>query len=595
VRSRSRRRIAAAAVGVALATGFLAPTNAQTSSNEPSCPDPVENVSAEMRFDRVRPAVDERGASSDQPINAVFTYTRQPSVPGRQSRINSIAARVYACGPAQITPQPDSMDVPGNGDTDLSVDWTPTFETNGTYAVQLLAYGERPEATTTVEQRSEVVFHFVMAVPPRAPTGVRTSQSKGVVTVAWSNADREKDLIAYEVRRARQGSTEFATVKNGLVAPDVSSVTDTPPEGTWRYHVIAYRPEVEQGSRSSDVTTEVSAPAPAATTATSGGAGPTSGSNPDGTRTTAGSTGSATTVSGGAGGAGAGPTSGGASPGGVDLSNFAAALNARRSTPAGRVEPPDPGFQETLPFRVPTTDGLAAGEEDPAELGGDEPNVGVGQGLASDPGERRRSLGFVAFGLLLFVLSMTGLFVKGEVARADELDLQTLEGADDEPAEASPERPTRRALREAARAEQAASAAAPAVAAVTAVSAVTAVTAAPVARVRRRARPVTSTSTATTDAPTVDVAAHDRFADLVEPAPPPGATNGSPQPHARRRRTAMPLDAPGLDVPDPVFRATPARARRTPTPRLPARPAPATRPKAKATTTTVRRSTARRS
>ena len=104
--------------------------------------------------------------------------------------------------------------------------------------------------------------------------------------------------------------------------------------------------------------------------------------------------------------------------GGVDLSHFAAVLNARRSTPTTRVEPPDPGYEETLPFKAASSgDDPAVGE--PIEQGS---GGGLGQRLIADPEARRRSLGFVAFGLLLFVLGMTGLFVKGEVNRADELE-----------------------------------------------------------------------------------------------------------------------------------------------------------------------------
>jgi hypothetical protein len=39
-----------------------------------------------------------------------------------------------------------------------------------------------------------------------------------------------------------------------------------------------------------------------------------------------------------------------------------------------------------------------------------------------DGSDRRRSLSFLAFSLLLFVMAMSLLFVRGEVKRADQLD-----------------------------------------------------------------------------------------------------------------------------------------------------------------------------
>ena len=355
--------------------------------------------------------------------------SRRPIVNSYNGEITEMRVVVLACEPGQIPPPaPDPVRPVGEPRT-ATFSWTAEFTTNGRFAIVLEAQGSN---TSGDVQTARVVAPVQLAVPPKKPTNVSvTDPTNGVVTVSWDYVDPEPDLFGFEIRRAKQGTAEYTTIRNGAVGPKVRSVSDTPPVGAWRYQVVAYRSGAPEGAVSRDDTVEVAEPAP---TATSDGGGTTSG----GTGASSSSTGSGTAGSGSGSDSGSATTAvGSGSPGSpntprasVDLSQFAAALNARRTPATVRVEPPDPGFDETLPFDTSRAREAEEAEE-PEELGADEPNVGLGQRVAADPGERRRSLGFVAFGLLLFVLSMTGLFLKGEVKRADLFDLDALDDPDE--------------------------------------------------------------------------------------------------------------------------------------------------------------------
>lgn len=408
-------------------------------------------------------------------IEGHVTNEHTQPVVGPNGKVVTIDARFVACREGQVTPPAPDPIKADQRDVDFAFPQV-TFRTNGPYAVVIKATGSSTDGRT---QSAQVVVPIKLAVPPKKPVDVEVSPpANGEVTVTWSTDGREPDLIAYEVRRAKQGSSEYVTLENGLVDPSVHAVTDAPAIGTWRYHVVAYRADVAEGAVSRDATVEVAEPAPAPSPGTgSSGGGTTGAAGP--------SSGSSTSTSGSAATASESTRT-------VDLSDFAAFLNARRAAPPKRVEPPDPGFERILPFAAGDELGV---EDDPAEPGADAPDVGLGQArLAADPGERRRSLGFVAFGLLLFVLSMTGLFVKAEVKRAD------LEGlAPDDLVDADPE-------------------------------------------------PTSAPSPPDDDPSATRNGHHGGFSDLADPA-----TNGRPTgtTPAPRRRPDPPLDAPGLDIPDP--------------------------------------------
>ena len=544
------------------------------------------------------------------PVEATFTNQSQDFLNRPNGEITQMRASVLSCAAGQVVPTSPEPTEPEGEPRTASFTWDAQFTTNGRYAIVLEADGaSSPPART---QSARVVVPVVLAVPPKKPTNVEVSDpSNGIVTVSWDYVDPEPDLFGFEVRRARQGSGEYTTIKNGALGPKARSAPDAPPVGAWRYQVVAYRQGAPDGAVSRDDTVEVADAAPSADTTDTAGTSTDGGANAgDGTSSTL---------------ASSAPGSPSTPRASVDLSQFAAALNARRTTPTLRVEPPDPGFDETLPF-APREAELEA--EDPEELGADEPNVGLGQRVVADPGERQRSLGFVAFGLLLFVLSMTGLFLKSEVKRADLLDLDPSDaepdGADRPAVEPAEDRPLVAATAAAAALPrrrrrtpitEAPAEAPPLEPPVNAVSAARTrrsrpdseqlpvppvvghrvlTIAAPEEASSRRPRPRRSAAPSTDPAPVAanrgsaieipetrrrwsgrpaaaatnghapvaTTAAHD-FDDLADE---PSTTiktnaNGAAATRTSRRRPAAPLDAPSLDIPDPVA-ATRTRPRK---------------------------------
>ena len=580
----SRRPLLGAVAGLlALALGTALAPASHAAAEQASCPAATDADSQNLlQFEAIDLHDASPSADPHQPIE--FRITNNGSSIGpRGPEVNEITATIVGCKDGQQLPDPTSAHVDQGTSNSMDLAWAADFTWNGEYDVVIDAKGRRPSGLTYTNQSLHVVKRVHLAVPPQKPTGVKASTANGVVTITWSNTGREPDLIAYEVRRAKQGTNDYVTVKDGLVQPTVSSVSDLPGEGAYRYQVIAYRPDVEAGTASSDATAEITAVAPGETTGSGSGAGGTGGgastSGGGGAGTSATSTTLPKITTGGAGGT-------------VDLSHFAAALNARRSTPTTRVEPPDPGYQETLPFHV-------GGSGDDPAVGsalGAKDDQGLGERLVSDPDARRRSLGFVAFGLLLFVLGMTGLFVKGEVNRADALE--TVDDADDvEPlADVAPVEPdgalaaavvpevetataaaVRRRRRSTATSPDAVAEVEPESTPVEVRGPAGAVVELPERRNRRPRRlALLGPDPAELDEftpPEAAASADEDLRDVLgEPQPAPVVHGGH-----RRRPTVAPLDAPGLDVPDPVpASATTSRtathARRAPS-RLPARPA----------------------
>ena len=604
-----RRRLLGAALGLLLvACGpAVAPARAQTTPafsppEECSDPPPAPVEDEDLTIEVHSPTGATPVTTPDVAISANVRNVRTRPLVGSVGEVDEVRVSILRCLEWQVAPEdPDPLLVEGEP-AEASYSETVTFPTNGRFAVVFEAVGSSPGAEGA--QSAREVAHVNLAVPPAKPTNVAVSDPvDGVVKIVWDYPDPPADLLGFEVRRAKQGTGDYTTVKGGIVTAKARSVSDQPPAGAWRYHVVAYRNGAPDGAISRDDTVEVPE---AATTADAGGA--TTGTTAVGTAGTGASAassddGTGTTASTAPIGAANTPRAS------VDLSRFAAALNARRQAPV-RVEPPDPGFEQTLPFDVP--DGSEA-EEEPAELGADEPNVGIGQRVPVDPGERRRSMGFVAFGLLLFVLSMTGLFLKGEVKRADLVALDPDEdldpmAADDHgfatevavPAVAVATR-VRRRRSSSADTDQPDAAAAPVIDAAPAVPArsrrlrrqpateavedadrrVDAEAGEPPARRRsRRAAPpvVAAPVLADFDEPAssrrgrrvAEPVVVDDFRDLREDLV--AADARRPTSHRPRRRTASPLDAPGLDIPDPAP-ATPRAASSRPRRPGPARQA----------------------
>lgn len=462
---------------------------------------------------------------------------------GRSYSVSAVNLEVLRTLDDQQLPQDPTYQWPGPADSKVTVDWTTVFTTNGAYDLRIVAEGNGPGG-----QRAEVTVPMKLGVAPHAPTGVKAAPGEdGTVTITWNNADREPDLLFYEVSRAPEGSTTFEQVE--VVQATVNRFADAPPAGAWRYRVTALRrgATLDQGIPSVPTTTAVVEVAASEAGATEDGSSSTTaaGSSTAGQPTT--------TVR---------PSVSNSPRSTIDLSGFASSLPTRRTPTTLRRFEPDPGFSQTLPFDVDA----AAREPEPATppLEIAEAPEALGEELISDDGERRRSLGFVAFGLLLFVLGMTGLFLKAEVRRVDEL-----ETIDDGEAEDAVPPPAREPVALVATSPSEPSSA-PAVAA-------------PLpsrrrlrsdARAAARAERAAELAALFGDEPPSTAADDDRH--LAELAAALEADAPSVRPDRRVRRTVAPIDAPGLDVPDPV--ATPsttrtaAHARRAPT-RLPSRPA----------------------
>ena len=306
---------------------------------------------------------------------------------------------------------------PGNGRSSVAVEWLPQLAYNGRYQLTATATGSHPPPSTPLGEQeppppaAQAVRTFFLAAPPVAPAEVKaTAESSGEVTVRW-DPNPEPDLVGYQIERAAARSTDFRAVGISTAARFTDdTVADS---GRYIYRVIAVRQGaqdegVASAPSSASRAVEVSEP-PTTTTVASGSGGGGNGEPGDGTD----GSGTATTT----------PSGGSQSSppvrrsGTVDLSGFRTLLDQNTTTPTtpGQV---DPGFQQTLPFD----------SSDDAEEPGDEPQMEVGLGdpldpAADDDSERRRSLSFIAGGLLLFVLLMGTLFVRGEVNRSEQLGM----------------------------------------------------------------------------------------------------------------------------------------------------------------------------
>ena len=305
-----------------------------------------------------------------------------------------------------------SKSEPGNGRSSVAVEWVPQLAYNGRYTLTATATGSHPPPSTPLEDQdppppaAQAVRTFFLAAPPAVPADVTASESSGNITVRWT-ANTEPDLVGYQIERAPARTTDFRAVGISTGARFVDDAIPDP--GRYVYRVIAVR----QGAKDEGVASEPSSesravevtPPPTTTTA------PDDDDDGDGDN---GGSGSATTAPSGGGSSSAPPVR---RSGTVDLSGFRTLLDENTTPPPGEV---DPGFQQTLPF-----DGSADEEiEDP----GDEPEMEIGLGEPLDPSadqdaERRRSLAFIAGGLLMFILLMGTLFVRGEVARSEQLGM----------------------------------------------------------------------------------------------------------------------------------------------------------------------------
>jgi hypothetical protein len=349
---------------------------------------------------------------------------RQPRVAGQAGKVDEVVVQLTGLA-AQPIPGGGTFRQAGGGEA-VSFSWvTPRLTYNGPYEARAQARGTDGFDTDGQEVSAPSIRRFSLRVPPAVPGGFKAVIEGGSTVLTSWTANREPDLVGYQVQRAPQGSTRFEEV--GQTA-DTSYRDTAPSPGDWSYRVVAVRAganedELVASNPTNASAVTVTAPPPSTTPDGSPASGDGSGSGSgSGTGTGAGS--GSTAGSGGSGGRAI------ATAGKVDLSGFASLLDSNRR-PVVRPTEPDPGFGERLPFQAPT-DELGT-EDQEEELGADDPeadpSLGLGQtpiSVLDDDGERRRSISFLAGGLLAFVMMMQVLWLKGQVDRAPD-DLESLD------------------------------------------------------------------------------------------------------------------------------------------------------------------------
>jgi len=540
----TRRRIAvlAAALGLLLPAGAL---TVAASAQATGCT-AVEATNG-IQID-VTPSDGSTVAASDVTISGTATdLSTRPITNANNGSVDAVRVSFQACTDG-LAPPPGSGDLVTTSNRTVNFSYAPAggFPYNGRYRVVVTASGSSTNPSGS--QSATKVANVAVEAPAATPTGVKAVVGPSGVTVSW-NANPEPDVHGYELWRAKQTSKTFTLVTTTTAS--ITSVTDAVDPGEWRYVVRAIRPDADgadtvKSADSAPADASVAAP-PTPTTTIAGGSSSSGGSSTTGAGT-GGSTSSGSSGSGSGSGSGSTAptrtiTSTGTLPNGkVDLSKYDTLL-ARQQAQTTRTTEVDTGFEQTLPFKAPT--GTDA-EDGAQELGPGESSSPLGR-LISDDGDRRRSLGLLAFGLLLFVTAMIGLFVRGEVKRADELDAlePTPDPADATDAASSP-------------APEPVPVPDPAVAPLP-------------ARRPRRPRPApapvpepAAAAAAVAPEPLSPVEVDPEPADLRDLVP----TDEEHRPLPRRaRRVLPPLDSPGLDIP---LASAPAGARMSHARRAPA-------------------------
>jgi hypothetical protein len=269
------------------------------------------------------------------------------------------------------------------------------LQANGTYKAVAVAEHDDDGPLDSAASSSSAPVTFGVEIPPAAPRRL-VAEADGTdrtVTLSWS-PNGESDLLGYQVFRGVDGS---APQPHGspVGAGTTTFVDRVDDGGELTYQVVAIRRgatanRIVASTESNTASASIARVSPPTTTASGGGAS------------------SAGTPTGGGGGGGSAPAPGGLraqpaaeplriTPGGrVDLSGF-----TPNTVPFNVGPAPDPGYQETLPYRL-----QAEATEEVAEPG-DEPALPAGS-LTTTTSEtnRRALLSFLAAAMLLFMLSM---------------------------------------------------------------------------------------------------------------------------------------------------------------------------------------------
>ena len=289
-----------------------------------------------------------------------------------------------------------------------SFSWTFTRPSNGRYDLTLAATQALPLVGTPgpSNERSRT---FYIAAPAAKPVldPPKVNEARNT-ELSWSR-NTEPDMLYYAVFRKDPGGSKYLPVGGSVPHPSSGakvSFTDTTTSafngGEYSYQVVAVR-KGAGGSWPAEIASEPSAlrtatvPAPPTTTSTT-----VAGAPPGSPPPTAGPT---TTVKPG-------------TSAGVDLSGFLSTRSQPISLPTITVpEPPDTGFQGTLPFGArPPGDELEEGEQE-AVLPDNGPRSIISR---ISPG---RPLVPVAGGLVLLLLAMHMRVLNHRIKTAPEPDL----------------------------------------------------------------------------------------------------------------------------------------------------------------------------
>ena len=307
--------------------------------------------------------------------------------------------------PAAPHPAQETTISPPRG-PNASWSFTPQPAANGRYTVTVVA--TTTQSGASVNDQTTASRSFVLDVPPATPTGVKATADTAQRTahVTWA-PNSEPDLVGYEVVRAGPGPTDTGKVLAGVVAPQTDYTDNevaTEPAGTYRYTVAAVR-QSGDGTKA-----DFSGQSPEASVAFTS---PPKAQAPPTTQapTKPGST--------QAGGPSHPATTAGAAPvalpaaGHQPLSDYQRLVNQAQASTV-TTEPPDPGFNNKLPYQPQVTHQVVqipGAALESGTLGAADQSQGI-----------RRTAEFVAAALMLAVLALFGFVLNRAAGRTESLE-----------------------------------------------------------------------------------------------------------------------------------------------------------------------------
>ena len=289
-----------------------------------------------------------------------------------------------------------------------------TASVNGTYYAESAAYVQCVPVGSSCVAGDSNSPNYVINIPPSTPTVTANyDAASGKVHVNWTSDSNAADET-FELVRSVDGATNLINI-----SPTSTSYTDTDVSlgHTYTYVVQASRPDVNGGSFSATsdpasptaTVTTPAPPTPTTTTTVPGAGGQTPGSTGGPTTTTK-------LIA-----PGLKPPSN-YTPSKLDLSAFAAALNAAKAKHGGSSDnggitsasEADNGYKSQLPY--------GSSPPNTAEDGGSQAASPPLTRASTNGKDNVRTAAAVAGGLLAIVLAMHGMWLRAEVKRASLLE-----------------------------------------------------------------------------------------------------------------------------------------------------------------------------